>query len=80
MLVLNRRTEANEQKTILHSNHLLVALLVLFEVVLFIAFGGERLEQSGWVKWLCAGAPVLIVLLSFLRDYIIKVKFGGSNE
>lgn len=32
----------------------LVALLVLFEVVLFIAFGGERLEQSGWVKWLCA--------------------------
>lgn len=29
----------------------LVALLVLFEVVLFIAFGGERLEQSGWVKW-----------------------------
>ena len=46
----------------------LVALLVLFEVVLFIAFGGERLEQSGWV------------LLSFLRDYIIKVKFGGSNE
>ena len=58
----------------------LVALLVLFEVVLFIAFGGERLEQSGWVKWLCAGAPVLSVLLSFLRDYIIKVKFGGSNE
>ena len=58
----------------------LVALLVLFEVVLFIAFGGERLEQSGLVKWLCAGAPVLIVLLSFLRDYIIKVKFGGSNE
>ena len=57
-----------------------VALLVLFEVVLFIAFGGERLEQSGWVKWLCAGAPVLIVLLSFLRDYIIKVKFGGSKE
>ena len=58
----------------------LVALMLLFEVVVFIGCGSELLEQSGWVKWLCAGAPVLIVLLSFLRDYIIKVKFGGSNE
>ncbi len=58
----------------------LVALLVVFEVVLFLTFGGEGLAQSGWAKWLCAGAPVLIVLLSFLRDYIIKVKFGGSKE
>ncbi len=58
----------------------LVALLVVFEVVLFLTFGGAGLAQNGWAKWLCAGAPVLIVLLSFLRDYILKVKFGGSKE
>lgn len=61
------------------STCVLVALLVIFEIVLVIALGGERLEQSGWAKWLCAGAPVLILLLSFLRDYILKVKFSSKK-
>lgn len=62
----------NKKKFYIITTCCLVAILIVFQIILYCVVGEEELLKNTKLRvlWICF--PTVIVILSFVRDYIIK--------
>lgn len=61
------------------STLLIVLILIVFEIVMYFFVGEEALMKKGELRTLWILFPAIILILSFLRDLIIKVKYKDNK-
>lgn len=61
------------------STLLIVLILIVFEIVMYFCVGEEALMKKGELRTLWILFPAIILILSFLRDLIIKVKYKDNK-
>lgn len=57
----------------------IIAIVVIFEVALYYLAGEEELIRNEKMRILWIGAPVFMVGLSFLRDFIIQKIYNNKK-
>ncbi|MDD6729026.1 MAG: hypothetical protein PUE08_07410, partial [Eubacteriales bacterium] len=66
------------KKFYLISTSIVVAVLVIFEIVMYFFVGEDALATKGIVRTIWIIFPIFILALSFLRDFIIKKHFDDK--
>lgn len=69
----------NRKKFYIITTSVLLLLLIFFEIVMYCIFEEGQLTQNWLLKTLCGGFPIVIIILSFIRDYILK-KYDNNNK
>lgn len=70
----------NKKRFYIVSTCIIVAILVVFEIVMYCFAGEEILLQKGPIRTFWIIFPSVIIGLSFVRDLIIHKKFDNDKK
>lgn len=58
----------------------LVAAVIIFQIVMYSFVGEDVLLRKGPIRVVWLLFPIVVLVLSFVRDIIIKRKYEDNNE
>ena len=70
----------NKKKFYIITTCCMIAIFIIFQIVMYYAFGEEGLSKKGPVRTLWLFSPFIIVGFSFVRDFIIKRKYEKNDK
>ncbi len=70
----------NKKKFYVISTCCLIAVLIVFEIVMYYFVGASVLLEKGKMRTFWIGFPTIIVVLSFIRDFVIMKKYANQDN
>lgn len=70
----------NKKKFYIISTCCIIAVLIIFEIVMYFCVGEDVLLEKGTMRVLWMGFPAIIIGLSLVRDYVIKKIYMNDNK
>ena len=56
-----------------------LAAIIIFEIVMYCFVGEDVLSEKGIMRTLWINFPIVILVLSFLRDFLIKKIYNDDK-